>query len=61
MDYKIRPIHTDEIYLLNDFIYEAIFQRDENNLLPLAGTFLSREVQARSVSGRSGAGHAHGD
>ena len=34
MDYKIRPIHTDEIYLLNDFIYEAIFQRDENNLLP---------------------------
>lgn len=34
MNYKIRPIHTDEIHFLNDFIYEAIFQRDENNLAP---------------------------
>ncbi|WP_446786490.1 GNAT family N-acetyltransferase [Macellibacteroides fermentans] len=24
----------DEIHLLEDFLYEAIFQRDENNLLP---------------------------
>jgi len=30
----IRQIKDSEIDLLKDFIYEAIFQRDENNLLP---------------------------
>ena len=34
MNYIIRKIKSDEICLLNDFIYEAIFQIDENNLLP---------------------------
>ncbi|MCY6960395.1 GNAT family N-acetyltransferase [Clostridium brassicae] len=33
-DYIIREIRTSEIYLLEDFLYEAIFQRDETNLLP---------------------------
>lgn len=31
MNYQIRPIKTDEIPLLSDFLYEAIFQRDEAN------------------------------
>ena len=34
MNYIIRKIKSDEICLLKDFIYEAIFQRDENDLLP---------------------------
>lgn len=33
-NYIIRPIRIEEIPLLEDFLYEAIFQRDENNLLP---------------------------
>ncbi len=33
-NYKIRPIKPSEITLLKEFLYEAIFQRDENNLLP---------------------------
>lgn len=32
--FKIREIKQSEIYLLQDFLYEAIFQRDEDNLLP---------------------------
>lgn len=31
MDYQIRLIQNDEIPLLSDFLYEAIFQRDESN------------------------------
>lgn len=31
---QIREMRIDEIYMLNDFLYEAIFQTDENNLLP---------------------------
>lgn len=34
MKYKIRPIKNDEIPLLSEFLYEAIFQRDENNPIP---------------------------
>lgn len=34
MEYLIRPLRPDEVTLLEDFLYEAIFQRDENNLLP---------------------------
>ncbi len=30
----IRPISDNEIALLTDFVYEAIFQRDRNNLMP---------------------------
>lgn len=30
----IRPIKKNEIILLTDFLYEAIFQRDINNLAP---------------------------
>lgn len=33
-NYTIRKIKKSEVYLLNDFLYEAIFQRDEKNLLP---------------------------
>ncbi|TYQ18416.1 UNVERIFIED_CONTAM: GNAT family acetyltransferase [Acetivibrio alkalicellulosi] len=33
-EYIIRPIKDTEIHLLKEFIYEAIFQRDEKNLLP---------------------------
>lgn len=33
MNYVIRPIKSSEIKLLDDFLYEAIFQRDENNLV----------------------------
>lgn len=34
MAYLIRPIHQNELFLLENFLYEAIFQRDEQNLLP---------------------------
>ncbi len=34
MDYIIREMKTDEYHLLDEFLYEAIFQRDEDNLLP---------------------------
>lgn len=33
-DYFIRAIRPEEILLLSDFLYEAIFQTDESNLLP---------------------------
>lgn len=33
-NYEIRNINKEEIGVLNDFLYEAIFQRDENNLAP---------------------------
>lgn len=33
-DFIIRKIEPSEIHLLRDFLYEAIFQRDETNLLP---------------------------
>ena len=32
--YVIRNIRENEIYLLDDFLYEAIFQRDEDILVP---------------------------
>lgn len=31
---NIRPIRFEEIPILRNFLYEAIYQRDENNLLP---------------------------
>jgi len=34
IEYTIREIKTEEIPLLKNFLYEAIFQRDENNLAP---------------------------
>jgi len=34
INYTIRVARPSEIHLLEDFIYEAIFQRDETNLLP---------------------------
>jgi ribosomal protein S18 acetylase RimI-like enzyme len=34
INYLIREIQSTEIYLLKEFLYEAIFQRDETNLLP---------------------------
>ena len=34
MNYIIRQMHSYEYKLLDNFIYEAIFQRDENNLAP---------------------------
>ena len=34
INYKIRPIKTSEIDLLKDFVYEAIFQREGELLLP---------------------------
>lgn len=34
MYYIIRKMKKDEYPLLQDLLYEAIFQRDENNLLP---------------------------
>ncbi len=34
IDYTIREILPQEHYLLSDFLYEAIFQRDETDLLP---------------------------
>lgn len=33
-DYHIREMLPQEFYLLKDFLYEAIFQRDKENLLP---------------------------
>lgn len=33
MNIKIRPICINEIPVLKDFLYEAIFQKDENNLI----------------------------
>ena len=32
--YQIREICTDEKYILEHMLYEAIFQRDNNNILP---------------------------
>lgn len=34
MKYIIREMQSQEYYLLEDFLYEAIFQRDETNLSP---------------------------
>lgn len=34
MRYKIREMESSEYPILDEFIYEAIFQRDETNLLP---------------------------
>ena len=34
INYEIRDIKKYELPLLKDFLYEAIFQRDEENLLP---------------------------
>ena len=34
MKYQIRPIKTYELHLLQDFLHEAIFQRDEQNPIP---------------------------
>ena len=34
MNYTIRQMKPSEYPLLSDFLYEAIFQRDENNLAP---------------------------
>lgn len=34
MKYSIRQMQPTEYSFLSDFLYEAIFQRDENNLLP---------------------------
>lgn len=34
MEYKIRELKTSEYYLLNEFIYEAIFQNDLQSMLP---------------------------
>lgn len=34
MKIQIRPIEENEIVLLSDFLYEAIFQRDEENPIP---------------------------
>ncbi len=34
MEYIIREMRNDEYQLLDEFLYEAIFQRDENNILP---------------------------
>ncbi|MCL2293829.1 MAG: GNAT family N-acetyltransferase [Spirochaetes bacterium] len=33
-DWRIREIANSEVHLLEDFVYEAIFQRDEKNLIP---------------------------
>ena len=34
MKYIIREMQSQEYFLLDDFLYEAIFQRDETNLAP---------------------------
>ncbi len=34
MEYIIRPINENEYYILEDMLYEAIYQPDENNLIP---------------------------
>jgi ribosomal protein S18 acetylase RimI-like enzyme len=43
-NYEIRPINSDEIGVLKDFLYEAIFQPDLNNLAPKSIT-LKPELQ----------------
>jgi ribosomal protein S18 acetylase RimI-like enzyme len=34
MEYIIRVMQPEEYHILEDFLYEAIFQRDQDNLLP---------------------------
>lgn len=34
MNYIIRPLKQSEIYILSDFLYEAIFQKDNSSPLP---------------------------
>lgn len=34
MNYTIREMRTDEYHLLNDFLYQAIYQPDKTNLAP---------------------------
>ena len=34
MDYQIRPIAKSEYHILEDMLYEAIYQPDEANLIP---------------------------
>jgi len=34
MKYEIRPIKRDEIPLLQNFLYEAVYQKDENDPIP---------------------------
>ena len=34
MEYSIREMYESEYPLLTDFLYEAVYQRDESNLLP---------------------------
>ncbi|MGN0474633.1 MAG: GNAT family N-acetyltransferase [Acutalibacteraceae bacterium] len=34
MNYTIRPMQFDEYPLLEDFLYEAVFQRNSENLVP---------------------------
>lgn len=34
MNYKIREILSCEYYLLEDFLYEAIFKKDESIIVP---------------------------
>jgi len=34
INYEIREMSLDEKSILKDLLYEAIFQPDENNLLP---------------------------
>lgn len=34
MNYIIRALKQSEIYILSDFLYEAIFQKDNTSLLP---------------------------
>lgn len=34
MDYLIRPIKNEEIGIMEDFLYEAIFQKDKKHPLP---------------------------
>jgi len=34
MDYIIRKLEETEIHLLKGFLYEAVFQKDEENLIP---------------------------
>lgn len=36
MKYTIREMKQSEYHLLDDFLYEAIFKRDETNLIPRA-------------------------
>lgn len=34
MEYIIRPLNENEYHILEDMLYEAIYQPDENNLIP---------------------------